>query len=159
MSTKEFFLRDKNNNDYSQNKRKKSTDFYFSENILLKDLIRNEYYNSSNSISYKFIKRCYEVTFYYIISADLCGNETISLTKKDYKTDKENNGESLYNPIEEIINIKKEPVSEFFFYKHSSDKEMPAFSGMTIVEQSSTIAYSLLISSRAFRRGKLRACR
>ena len=58
MSTKEFFLRDKNNNDYSQSPRKKSTDFYFSENILLKDLIRNDYYNSSNSLTYKFIKRC-----------------------------------------------------------------------------------------------------
>ena len=103
MPTKESVMRDKNNNDYSQNQRKKSTDFYFSENILLKDLIRNEYYNSSNSISYKFIKRCYEATFYYIISADLCGNETISLTKKDYKTDKE-------IIIQSDLNIKFKPL-------------------------------------------------
>ena len=88
MSSKEFVLRDKNNNkNRSQKPRKKSTDICFSENNLLKDLIRKEIYNSSNSKSYKFIKDCYETTFYYIISADLCGNETIFLSKKDYIND------------------------------------------------------------------------
>ena len=89
MSTKEFILRDIKNYIPNQNTKKENIIFCLKENILLKNLFKSEYYNSTNSISYSFIEDCYDISYLLIPIKNICGNEIVLLTKKDnYLDDK-----------------------------------------------------------------------
>ena len=102
MRTKDFVIKDIFIKENTGNEPIKNSNFTFGENYLLRPIFKMKYYNSKNSISYKFIKDCYNFLFGLFPIKNLCGNETIYMLKKNNI-----NEESNVRPIEFYITFKK----------------------------------------------------
>ena len=102
MRTQDFEIKDIIIKEKTGTPQIKNSNFTFGENYLLRPIFKQKYYNSENSISYKFVKDCYNFLFGLFLIKNSCGNETIYMVKKNNI-----NEESNVSPIEFYITFKK----------------------------------------------------
>ena len=102
MRTQDFEIKDIIIKEKTGTPQIKNSNFTFGENYLLRPMFKMIYYNSENSISYKFVKDCYNFLFGLFLIHNSCGNETIYMVKKNNI-----NEESKVSPIKFYITFKK----------------------------------------------------
>jgi hypothetical protein len=83
MRTQDFEIKDIIIKEKTNTPQIKNSNFTFGENYLLRPMFKMKYYNSENSISYKFVKDCYNFLFGLFLIKNSCGNETIYMVKKN----------------------------------------------------------------------------
>ena len=88
MATKEFIVKDITINLPNNNPNVENLNFCFDKNILLKDLFKREYYNSSKSITYDYVEDCDDIYFDFLQIKNFCGNEKVELIQKNNINDK-----------------------------------------------------------------------
>ena len=102
MRTQDFEIKDIIIKEKTSTPQIKNSNFTFGENYLLRPMFKMKYYNSEKSISYKFVKDCYNFLFGLFLIKNSCGNETIYMVKKNNI-----NEESKVSPIKFYITFKK----------------------------------------------------
>ena len=102
MRTQDFEIKDIIIKEKTNTPQIKNSNFTFGENYLLRPMFKMKYYNSEKSISYKFVKDCYNFLFGLFLIKNSCGNETIYMVKKNNI-----NEESKVSPIKFYITFKK----------------------------------------------------
>ena len=123
MSTKELYFKDlKIHNAKPISKKEINQNFFtYNDNSLLNNIFKLNYYNSSLSRTYKFIRSCPEYLQDYFLDKDSCANETIYLNQKLNIEDKEIN----------------KPITFYVTFKELEDDDhRPGVLGLFMVDSS-----------------------
>ena len=123
MSTNELYFKDlKIHNAKPISKKEINQNFFtYNDNSLLNNIFKLNYYNSSLSRTYKFIRSCPEYLQDYFLDKDSCANETIYLNQKLNIEDKEIN----------------KPITFYVTFKELEDDDhRPGVLGLFMVDSS-----------------------